>query len=82
MVDASWPVEFGGGPIGPERRHRAVLRYLGQEGTGGSKQVERGFEPRSIQAFEQIEQLAFAATAIHGRGATKDTDTVHAVGFR
>jgi hypothetical protein len=25
--------------------------------------------------------LAFAATAIHGRGAKKDTDTVHAVGF-
>jgi hypothetical protein len=25
--------------------------------------------------------LAFAATAIHGRGAKQDADTVHAVGF-
>jgi hypothetical protein len=36
VVDASWPVEFGAGPIGPERRHRAVFRYLVQEWTGSS----------------------------------------------
>jgi hypothetical protein len=36
VVDASWPVEFGAGPIGPERRYRAVFWYLIQEWTGSS----------------------------------------------
>jgi hypothetical protein len=67
LVDPSGPVEFWASPAGPKIAYRAVRRNLLKELSGGPQQVQRRFEDSSVQAFEQVEQLAFAATTVHGR---------------
>jgi len=67
FVIPSGPVEFRGLPASPKIAYRAIGRDLLEQLPGGTKQVQRGLKDLSVQAFKQIEQLAFAASTVHGR---------------
>ena len=77
MMDSSRPVEFRGGSIGPECRHGAIAWDLVHEWTRSAEQVERGFKGGAVQAFEQVQELSFAPSAVHGGSTEQDAGTRH-----